>query len=346
MRADDYDLGQVVSLAKQLYVPVIYRHFGDPGTEALRKILDFLPKMFGRRDPELVNGDIFVCILLDEAVEVNSVAGLLLKTFDALIDAIKPPCTIQLTFDGTYRVWLAIPDDVVALSKKAVVYQFSGRRDIFIANGDECVVPKILSSLASAFAATRYRSLEDALEEYKVGLIRSSRCEIFQGAWRDPQRLELKPKPEHIMRRSLERFLQIYLGADVEVHPEHIVDESHPVDLRVFWNFARQEVLIEVKWLGISTDGQTRTEYTAARARSGAKQLVEYLDENRVRSGSREVRGMLVVFDARRRFRRGRALSHADAFYYENREISYMPDYAASRSDFDEPRRFFAEPKV
>ena len=150
------------------------------------------------------------------------------------------------------------------------------------------------------------------------------------------------------MRRSLTRFLRWTLAADTEVMPEQNVDESHPIDIRVTFNFPNRVGLIEIKWLGYSKDanGKTTTRYGQARAKGGALQLANYLDWFRESLPDRTARGYLVVFDCRRRrlnsfpFR----LNSVDGFYFADHEIEYDPAFHVNRSDFAEPIRMFVEP--
>jgi hypothetical protein len=234
------------------------------------------------------------------------------------------------------------------LSSTLIAYRFENRTDEFFISGTSVQVPKLYPPAASQFSQPRFRNLADALERYKVEMVRKSRCPEFSRVWKDARRLYLRTKPEHYMRSSLESFLVASLSAEADVHPEHNVDESRPVDIRVYWNLGNQESLIEIKWLGKSRHGaRTTTTYTAVRAREGAKQLADYLDRADRRAGSIELRGTLVVYDARRAYpKSGKTITRAMAYKYQNSEISYLPDYSKTRNDFDAPVRLFAEPKI
>ena len=129
---------------------------------------------------------------------------------------------------------------------------------------------------------------------------------------------------------------------------EQNVDKTHPVDIRVNFQFSNNVALIEVKWLGKSRhpDGSLATEYTASRARDGAHQLASYLDSFTVSSPSSVVKGYLVVLDARRRgLVVGAAdISEEDGMYYAHQEVRFDREYDLERIDFSQPLRMFAEP--
>jgi hypothetical protein len=344
--SSDYDLDELRRIVEELYAVRISRAFGDPGMQALRRILSFVQSVFSRRDAELLRHEFVVFRSVSSGVAARPPNGTDYGTLEPVLAALTGRSVVELLDDGGYRFWHNPSLDVRGLSTNALVYRFADRADVFIVNTVDCVVPRLFKNQASGLSAPRFRNVLDALEDYKANWIRTSRCYVFQGAWHDPLRLEFKRKPERILRRSLEQFLASRLGSDVEVVPEHIVDESHPVDIRVLWSLARQELLIEIKWLGVSTDGRRTTTYTASRAQEGARQLVDYLDSNKARAGTREVTGLLVIYDARRRRPKRRKANRDDGFYYEHREISFMPDFAKLRSDFQSPRRFFAEPRL
>jgi len=106
----------------------------------------------------------------------------------------------------------------------------------------------------SIFARPTFRSLSDALENYKWHLIRTSRCETFSRTWngdKDSHRLFFVNKPEATKRKSLVQYLHIILSG-ATVLPEVNVDESHPVDVQVSWAFTNKLAIIEIKWMGNS----------------------------------------------------------------------------------------------
>ena len=154
------------------------------------------------------------------------------------------------------------------------------------------------------------------------------------------------------MRGSLAQHLETTLRDHAEVREEQNVSETQPIDIKVKWSLSAQLSLIEIKWLGqsVSADGtDLATRYDApARPRAGAKQLADYLEENKQRTPDLETEGYLVVYDARRANVKAvpAEISDDEAVAFRNAEIEYNPDYEAERSDFREPRRFWLEPKL
>src|SRR5207248_846259 len=116
--------------------------------------------------------------------------------------------------------------------------------------------------------------LGDALEHYRTKMVRESSCKILSKAWADEQRIFVKNAQEWVMRDSLTQFLKCHLRGNFEVRPEQVVDESHPVDIKVTWWGTNSLAIIEIKWLGTPKydDGRLGTQYSDARAREGAKQ--------------------------------------------------------------------------
>jgi hypothetical protein len=169
------------------------------------------------------------------------------------------------------------------------------------------------------------------------------------GIWHGVNRLFLRAKPEGIMRRSLHQYLRNAFP-DAEVRPEQIVDESHPVDIKVTWADTTHRAIIEIKWIGDSVDpsGKITTKYRDARANDGAKQLSDYLDSDAEAAARIRTRGYLVVFDARRKglTQNQSSINAENGLFYRDAEIIYDPDFNAKRKDFSVPIRMFAEPRV
>jgi hypothetical protein len=156
-----------------------------------------------------------------------------------------------------------------------------------------------------------------------------------------------RSKPERKMRQSLTQYLKIRLRGNIEVRPEQVVDESHPVDIKVTWFLSNRLALIEIKWLGKSRNARSlTTSYSIGRARKGARQLADYIDGNASQAPIHVSRGYLVVIDGRRYGLNINVASvnHKRGMYYANSEISYNPKFHKLRPDFEEPIRMFAEP--
>jgi hypothetical protein len=227
------------------------------------------------------------------------------------------------------------------------VYLYSSRQEFFVIKGDHKRISNPSSTHASVFSIPTFRVLKEALLDYRSRMIRTSRCKIFAQVWRDDNRLLLRSKPEASMRDSLVQFLTSVLGGDVEARPEQNVDESHPVDVKVTWLFTNRHAIIELKWLGksVGLGGETTT-YTDARARHGADQLAQYLDNDTVQAAQKITKGYLVLIDARRRgvTETSASIDRTNGMHYEHRDIDFDPKHHLLRNDFEEPIRMFAEP--
>jgi hypothetical protein len=334
-------------LVQDNYLTHAVRTYGATGSKAVRSLLELIARLYEARDPENITGPLVLFSTMKTGKNLMRGPATQYVSIDALAQDFATPIVIELLENGSVRAWHGEVVNHYRLSKVAIVYHFESRTDAFFVSGTRIEVPKLYPPAASQFSQPRFRKLSEALERYKIEMVRKSRCPEFSRVWKDARRLYLRQKPEHYMRSSLEAFLVASLSAEAEVRPEHNVDESKPVDIRVYWNLGNQESLIEIKWLGVSKAGaRVTTRYTEVRAREGAEQLADYLDRADVRVGAVEMRGTLVVFDARRALPKSRKITRAEAFKYEHKEISYLPDYSKTRGDFDAPVRLFAEPKV
>ena len=94
------------------------------------------------------------------------------------------------------------------------------------------------------------------------------------------------------------------------------------------------------------TEAGGLTKYTNSRAEDGAKQLNDYIEENKDFSPLDECFGYLVVFDGRRRKYEDQDISRSDLIHYKNEELKFRVKYHEIRDDFAKPVRFFMEPKL
>lgn len=335
-------------IATGLFVPVVYQAFGEIGTAALREVLAFLPRHYERASPELVTGTLLVVRSLTPDAVVGAIAGdsrteARIERLPREVDSLT---VVELLDTGAFRVWEDATVNLDAATTVAVVYRFTPGREDFVVHGTSHAVLNPAPGHLSVFARPTFTSLADALEDYRRNLIRTSNCYIFRETWEDQNhRLFFNAGPEWRMRRSLQQFLQARLR-DVDVLAEQIVDESHPVDVKVMWNFTRSEALIEIKWLGKSRNNGKIVAYWDARALEGAGQLADYLDKYHTSNPTVDARGYLVVIDARRYGVADDAtgVSKAKGMRYADAEIEFDPKYHEVRNDFAEPIRMFAEP--
>lgn len=351
------DLEIMKEIVAKLYVPPVAEAYGDRGTKALRFVLKNLHKLYRYLNPELIQNQLVIFCALEKI-------GNMIETTDPLI--FTNPAHLAQEYDPSSRTegisviqifdseemyfWKDILIDIKKLSENAIVYLFENKQEFFIIKRKKIEVLNPSGTHASVFAIPSFRNLKDALDDYYRRFVRTSQCTIFSEAWyggKEDGRLFFKQGPESIMRKSLTQHLKASLR-DPEVRPEQIVDESHPVDIKVTWGFSNDLAIIEIKWLGKSMDdnGQLKTEYTASRARDGAEQLADYLDKNRVQVATHETKGYLAIFDGRRRGLNeySTSVNRDNGMYYKDKEIDFNPEYHKIRPDFEEPIRMFIEP--
>lgn len=342
------DINKMRRLQSDLYVAAVTQAYGSEGIETLRKLIELIIQVYRRVDPGTrIQPLAFFCA-------VKSISKPLPKVKYVLSDPslvhheLDDACAAQIMGREGLHIRLLSDLDLAQLSNDAIVYRYAQGEEQFIIAGQTFQLTNPANGYASVFAKPTFTTLRSALDHYRARSALDSTCMILKTTWKDDrQRWYFSAKPEATMRRSLTQYLSNVLQ-DAEVRPEQIVDESHPVDIKVSWTLSDQRAIIEIKWLGDSMDedGKPTTPYRDSRARDGAKQLADYLDASRTFGSSVKTRGYLVVFDGRRRglSEAMTRLSQADGSYYRDTEIAYDPDYNAARSDFEVPMRFFLNP--
>lgn len=352
------DSEKMREIVKRLYISHILSAYGEVGVIALKEVLDTLHRLFQFLEPELIKGSLLVFKVIEgKTLPLDLPAP---KQFTApqhlaqeiASDLVSNTSAVQILENGDLLLWRDLPLEKTKLSEAAIVYLYRDGTDTFVIKGNEHVIPNPSPAYSSVFSIPTFRILRDALEEYKRRWIKTSHCRIFASAWYGGEgglRLFFGSKPESTMRRSLAQFLDIHLRGTAEVRPEQAVDETHPVDVKVTWMFTNRLALVEIKWLGksINNEGDITAVFTDVRARSGAKQLADYLDSNYAETPLHQSRGYLVVIDGRRRGlnKASTSINLQNGYWYSNKEIIYDPQFHLMRKDFEEPIRMFAEPK-
>lgn len=340
------DLTKMREIVEKLHIVRIKAEFGDEGVSVFKRLVDALTSIYQRIDPSTMSGPLIVFSSIDPLAEDHAGATTVCD-LSSVANALDDAVGFKVLRSGQVAIYNVSIADAASLSKDHLVYVFNGSVEIFIANEKQLEIinpyPTVHSTI---FAKPTFRSLEHALEIYQNQIARKTSCIILSQAWDSEWRTCYRKKPEVVMRRSLYQFLNGYLQ-DAEVRPEQIVDESHPVDIKVSWLFSIQRGIIEIKWLGDSREkGVIKTSYRDARAKEGAQQLADYLDSSETWGGNVQTRGYLVIFDGRRRNVRNDTgkLSCADGYHYRDQEIAYSPDFSVTRKDYARPSRFFMDP--
>ena len=342
------DIDALINVVHSHYATMVLSEHGDPGVRALRKLLGFIKDVYGYIDPETYVGQLMMFKALDESQEV------LPRSAAAQVYAVKDiaqfaagDCAIERLDGGQIFVWSATSFNINQIAGKAIAYTYKGRVESFHAGRKSSQVEKIVIGCASIFAIPTFDDLREALERYRLEMIRHSSCPIFAAVWYDADRLFFKSKQEKTMRNSLLHYLKSRVRGNVEVRPEQIVDATHPVDIKVTWFLSNRIALIEIKWLGKSrNESKITSEHSQARALKGANQLAGYLDKNNVQAPLNKTRGYLVVIDGRRAklTKKTKHLNVADGMKFATLEITYSPKHHETRDDFEVPIRMFAEP--
>lgn len=324
--------------------------FGNAGVDAIFRIMEVAKNLYKHLEPERIKGA--VIIFKKVASQNNStlnqsperpldLSNLANQTITDLILEIGADEQLYRRLHNTHTLQ--------DMASDAVVYHNRNGTEEFLAGKQSKQVSRLDLASKSQFAVPTFSSLREALQKYETENIRESTCYIFRESWHDNERIFFKAKPESKMRNSLTQFLRNRLAGDFDVWPEQVVDESHPVDIRVQPKFTNNRLmLIEIKWLGISVaeDGHITARHYEPRAQEGASQLANYLDSQRQSAPSHIVQGYYVIIDGRRaNLREGTtSISRADGMYFETQEITFNPAPHETRSDYDIPYRMFAIP--
>jgi hypothetical protein len=335
-------------LAGEAYAVLAARSFGNDGVAALKVLLHAIRRVYQHIPPDVRTSPLVIFRRIPGySPQLPSSVAIRMLDWSALAFEMSA-LVIEVVSPDEISVWKDCRVNAQTLSADAIVYVYDGSGEAFYAKGEVGAIPVVFPGCASIFAIPTFRVLRHALERYKTSAVRKCSCPVLCDAWHDPARIFFTSGPEKSMRQSLTWFLKNVMGGDVEVRPEQIVDESHPVDIKVTWQFSSRHALVEIKWLGKSkgADGSITAEHHDARAKAGAKQLADYIDMNYVQAPGHSARGYLVLIDGRRARTNHTttAISKEDGFAFEHREIEYDPKYHESRSDFDVPIRMFAEP--
>ncbi|QRX64301.1 hypothetical protein JS578_03340 [Dysgonomonadaceae bacterium zrk40] len=342
------DIKAIKELLSLDYTSCILNEYGNDGIDNLKVVLEIIPTIF--KFVHLRNFSSVIILKSDNydlSERIPNCSNI--QNFSHLGSFNTDKLVIQVkSIDEV----LVSPSDVTIadIISTDFVYQYTPQKEMFHTKTMTCELPKVPGT-DSCFAVSTFKSLEEALTHYKTTVVKNADCLHIKTALHSSERIFFNPHPEYLLRDSMVYFLKARLrGEGLEVRPEQVVDTSHPVDVKVTWGFTNHIALIEIKWLGKSFNRVTLTftsTYTDSRARDGAKQLAEYLDENAVQVPNHNTMGYLVVFDLRRKATKTNTtqITVADGHWYENQEIEYNPKYHEIRTDFASPIRMFITPQ-
>lgn len=343
-------------ITERLHAPAVARAFGEEGFQTFRYLLEQVQAIYGFINPEQVKGTLAIACAV-QPCDLEAIFGEAAEFQEAQyvahqIDAprLSGDVLVQISKAGGYKVWRNIPFDPDKVKDGLITYVYSSEAEYLLVKGTKHFFDNPERNLhVSIFAIPTFTSLDAALEDYKWRSVRRSRCQLFQEVWEggaSSNRVLLKRRPEADMRRSLANYLHNVLR-NANVSPETNVDESHPVDVQVTWQFTNRIAIIEIKWMGASlSDSGNLVRYSDSRANAGAQQLAHYLDLKATWAPGYQVMGYLVVIDARRKSvdEASQAIDEPNGFHFRDAEIVFQPEYDKVRNDFVKPIRMFAEP--
>lgn len=253
--------------------------------------------------------------------------------------------------DGYVEV-ISNPVDVLALSMDTFVYKWDPNASIsdsFVIKGVERPYSQDpCTNGLSYFALKTYKDLDKALIYYRDNIAIEAKGKALNDALRH-NRLFFKNAPEKLLQEALCEYLTATLRDMADVKREVNVDESHPVDISITFKSTNHIALIEIKWIGKSLNDKEdgfSGDYSNSRAEKGAKQLVDYIDANRISYPSSITAGYLVVYDLRRKNNNDPKefkISRKKGDYYRLIELKMKTDYKRQRSDYKETYRFFVK---
>jgi hypothetical protein len=341
-------------VVRETHVPMAQQIFGEPGMNAIFKVMETVQALYQHVDPERIQGQVLVFQAVNPTDATPIQGNERPIDFAALANQNVQDLIIEIGADGRPYARALGARTKEQIAAKAVVYHYQGSHEAFLAGGERRPVPRYDLSARSQFSVPTFSNLREALQRFARENVRESTCYVFRQAWKDENRLFLIAGPESLMRDSLTQFLSNRIGGDHDVWPEQKVNERNPVDIRVQPRFQTNRLmLIEIKWMGDCADDKGHVTWRPrdSRAQEGADQLAEYLDQQRRTAPSHVIQAYYVIIDARRRNLPEDAvnpgtITRADGLYYEDRDIVFDPAPHLTRNpaDFDTPYRMFARP--
>ncbi|ECZ6311016.1 TPA: hypothetical protein ACTAHI_001317 [Salmonella enterica subsp. enterica serovar Huettwilen] len=359
------DLGRIHDLIASSPTLHASQVFGNNGTDKLSFLMDRIKIFYQHFPAESVNFKLMFYIKVENFETKENIfpreAITLIYDFDnihTIISSRSDKCiSFEVLEDGSCALSITDENDFhndEELRKNYIFYSLNNKKEHFYIGPFTDEVVPLSPMITSNFCAPTYRSLDDALKAYYIKMARETTCKILQSIWHKGvagARLFLNNKPEHIMRDSLVQALNMTLK-DADVRAEQNTDDTKPVDIKISWFHSKATALIEIKWIGTSLKIAPKdpkkpfTIYDENRAREGAKQLIEYIDNEFTSSPERLPQAYLVVFDARRKnlVDPEAQINKDDAFFYENHDIEYNPEYY-ELGYFNKPYRFYLRPR-
>lgn len=333
---------QIVKLLQQNCLLKVQQAYGADGTEDFKIFVERLKSLYRSIDLSQYSSVVAVYrhSLLWGGIRVSE-------------DNVYQYCHNHLVVNFLDEEFIEIgPEEttISELSDESFVYIWDPNyrvSDIFVIKGEEISYSQDpCSNGLSYFSVKTYKNLEDALVFYRDTMVVDAKQKALCDSMRN-NRLFFKNAPEVLLQQALYEYLYASLRDAAIVKREFNVDESHPVDISIFFKSTNHIALIEIKWIGKSLKADMSglsCEYSDSRANDGAKQLVDYIDANRESYPSNITSGYLAVYDLRRRRNTDSSkckITREDGDFYRLKELNMDPDYKRIRPDYKETYRFF-----
>jgi hypothetical protein len=333
---------QVVKLLQQTALLKVQQAYGIYTTEDFKEFIGKLKSLYNSIDISQYSSVVAVYrhVAIGSGIRVS---------IDNVYQYAHDIIMINFLDDGYVEVFQD-SINITELSKQSVVYKWCPNNrlsDVFVIKGEEVPFSQDpCSNGLSYFSVKTYKTLEDALIYYRDTLALEAKRKVLCDALRK-NRLFFKNAPECLLQEDLYDYLLVSLRDAANVKREHNVDETHPVDISITFKSTNHVALIEIKWVGKSLNAEETDiscDYSDSRANDGAKQLVDYIDANRVSFPSSITAGYLVVYDLRRKNNTDPAsdrITRSDGDYYLLKMLKMSPDYKGLRPDYKETYRVF-----
>ena len=322
-------------------------------TNAAYEIVQCISQVYRAIEPSHFGGKIIIYksfsdnLMLDESESERLYDyRILANNYNSIVIELKDSDDLPITWKNLDEEFTR---SLLETSLDFIAYVFDSQKEFFVVNSQKIKIRNTYD--CPSIFALQYHELNEALLFYRNDLVKNVSCSLLKNCWYDDNYIYLKSGPEDCMQESLRSCLRARLrGANIIVR-EYNLGGRKPVDIRVFWNEANRDALLELKWLGQSVKGKDEltTQYTNGRANDGMKQIKEYVDLANGDSPSVITKGYLIIIDARRK---GTAsaikteISRSDGMHFSNTELDIKEKYKfwIKNPEIEKPRRMFVEP--
>ena len=349
MIEDEREVLEFKKIIEKLYLVKIREVYGENAISITEELTDSISNIFQHIKRNIIQ-ELYILKSLTERPVLSDYQTL--TSFESTVGLSGNRIFIEIINENELHYKIDVDDSPIDYTSQSILYYKNPSSEFFFLEGSQYQIQGLNSS-DTIFIKPTFKSLDKALDNYKINQCRNSNCLILkEKVWEggiDSNRVVFVQRPEHIMRDSLYNFLNANLRGNKEVLREQNVNEKNPIDIKVIWNYTNHVALIEIKWTGLSSTGfGFENNEATRRVNKGARQLANYLELYKTESPGKNTVGYLVIYDGRRKdvSKEDTTVNMENSSYYRNREFEFTPKYDEIRSDFSKPIRFFMEAKV